>query len=137
MTETAVQVPQAAPDLPLRGRGDVAVRRLLQIPDETRAEAAPTDAHGTFTTSLLVSATRCLLTYLVLPFLAPAVGFAAGVGPWIGLPLSMVGIAANVVSIRRFWAADHRWRWAYSAVGVGVIVLLAVLAAGDLAALAR
>lgn len=95
--------------------------------------AATPDAHRAFTTSMLVSAVRCLLTYVVLPFVAPALGFAAGVGPWLGLPLSAVAIAANVVSIRRFWVTNHRWRWAYTGISVGVIVLLLVLAAGDVA----
>lgn len=81
--------------------------------------------------SILVSATRCLLTYIVLPFVAPAVGFAAGVGPWFGLSLSAVGVAANVVSVRRFWRAGHRWRYHYSALAAVFIVLLCILAVGD------
>lgn len=40
---------------------------------------------------------------------------------------------SNVVSMRRFWAADHRWRWAYTAVGTSVIVPLLILMAGDVA----
>lgn len=85
----------------------------------------------------MVSAVRCLLTYVFLPFVAPAVGFAAGVGPWIGIPLSAVALGANVVSIRRFWLADHRFRWAYSAIAAAVMVLLLVLLAGDVAELLR
>lgn len=96
----------------------------------TAAEQA--DLHKTFSTSILVSATRCLLTYVVLPFLAPAVGFAKGVGPWIGIPLGVVAIYFNVLSIRRFWAANHRWRWAFTVIGVGVIGLLSVLIVDDL-----
>ena len=118
-----------------RPRQDVIIRRLLQIPEEAPAAApaaARTKAEGTFTASLLVSAVRCLLTYLILPVVGPAVGLAAGVGPWIGLPLSIVAIAANVMSIRRFWIADHRWRRPYTVVALGIIVLLAVLAVGDI-----
>lgn len=95
------------------------------------------DAHRAFTTSMLVSAARCLLTYVLLPFIAPAMGFAAGVGPWVGIPLSGVAIGANIVSIRRFHAVGHRWRMAYTVIGVGVIVLLLVLVAQDVAELAR
>ena len=88
-----------------------------------------------FSTSILVSATRCLLTYIVLPFLAPALGLAAGVGPAIGIPIGIVAIASNVLTIRRFWAADHRWRWAYTAVALTVIALLLVLMAEDIVSL--
>jgi hypothetical protein len=116
-----------------RPAADAAMRRVLRIPD---GRAAPEGAaQRAFSTSILVSATRCLLTYVVLPFLAPALGLAAGVGPAIGIPIGIVAIASNVLTIRRFWAADHRWRWAYTAVALTVIALLLVLMAEDLVSL--
>ncbi len=116
-----------------RPAADTAVRRLLRIPEgQTASERA---AQRAFSTSVLVSATRCTLTYLVLPFLLPALGLAAGVGPAIGIPVGLVAIASNVATIRRFWAADHRWRWAYTALALTVIALLLVLLAEDIASL--
>ena len=108
---------------------DVAVRRLLRIPDGPPAPEVA--AQRAFSTSILVSATRCLLTYIVLPFLAPALGLATGVGPAIGIPIGVVAIGANILTIRRFWAADHRWRWAYTAIALTVIALLLVLMVQD------
>jgi hypothetical protein len=109
---------------------DVAVRRLLRIPD---GPPAPEDAaQRAFSTSILVSATRCLLTYIVLPFLAPVLGLAAGVGPALGIPIGVVAIGSNVLTIRRFWAADHRWRWAYTAIALTVIALLLILMVEDI-----
>ena len=35
----------------------------------------------------------------------------SGVGPWIGLLISVIAIVAIVMSIRRFWRADHSKRW--------------------------
>ena len=111
-----------------RPAADAAMRRLLRIPEgQTASEGA---AQRAFSTSVLVSATRCTLTYVVLPFLLPALGLAAGVGPAIGIPVGLVAIAFNVATIRRFWAADHRWRWAYTALAVSVIVTSALLADG-------
>jgi hypothetical protein len=112
---------------------DVAMRRLLRISDGQTASVG--DAQRAFSTSMLVSAVRCTLTYLVLPFLAPAVGLAAGVGPAVGIPIGIVAIGSNILTIRRFWAADHRWRWAYTGIAVTVIALLVVLMAQDLASL--
>jgi hypothetical protein len=112
-----------------RPAADVAVRRLLRIPDGPPAPEGA--AQRAFSTSMLVSATRCTLTYIVLPFLAPALGLAAGVGPAVGIPIGVVAIGSNVVTIRRFWAADHRWRWAYTAIALTVIVLLLVLMVED------
>jgi hypothetical protein len=116
-----------------RPAADVAVRRLLRIPEGQ--PATETAAQRAFSTSVLVSATRCLLTYLVLPVLLPALGVAAGVGPAIGLPVGAIAIASNVATIRRFWAADHRWRWAYTALSLTVIALLIVLMVEDVTSL--
>ena len=106
------------------------MRRLLRIPD---GPAAPEGAaQRAFDVDHGVGA-RCILTYIVLPFVAPVLGFAAGVGPIIGIPIGTVAIVCNVLTIRRFWAADHRWRWAYTALALTVISLLLVLMAKDLA----
>ncbi len=113
-----------------RPAADVAVRRLLRIPDGPPAPEGA--AQRAFSTSILVSATRCLLTYIVLPFLAPVLGLAAGVGPAVGIPIGIVAIVANILTIRRFWAADHRWRWAYTAIALTVIALLLVLMVEDI-----
>ncbi|MFP3901808.1 MAG: hypothetical protein ACLFXM_13215 [Acidimicrobiia bacterium] len=117
-----------------RPAADVAVRRVLRIPDGPAATEGA--AQRAFSTSIAVSAVRCLLTYIVLPFVAPALGLAAGVGPALGIPIGLVAIAANVMTIRRFWAADHRWRWGYSAISLSVIALLVVLLVHDAAVLA-
>ncbi len=83
-----------------------------------------------------ISAARCLLTYVVLPFVTPLVGALGGVGPVLGLVLGGVALVANAASIRRFWAAQHPWRVPVTVVHVGVIVLVSILVALDVAALA-
>ncbi len=88
-----------------------------------------------FSQSLAISAIRCLLTYVVLPFLAPLAGWASGVGPIPGVVIGLVAIGFNVRTIRRFWLADHRYRWAYTGISGSVIVLLLVLMVEDLASL--
>jgi hypothetical protein len=84
-------------------------------------------ANRTFSTSVLVSAVRCTLAYVVFPWLLPAFGVAGDVGPALGLVIGPVAIAFNVASIRRFHASDHRWKWQITALNCGVIALLAVL----------
>ena len=94
--------------------------------------ATQESAERAFSKSLLVSAVRCLLTYILIPFGFPLIGFGTGVGPWIGVPIGLVAIAANIVSIRRFHRADHKWKWPMTAINVGIIVLLTVLVVIDL-----
>jgi hypothetical protein len=135
MTSPAVQPAPAAlaGDSPRLARPplDRAMRRALRLPaDGPRASAA--DAQKAFQTSVLVAAVRCLLMYIVFPFVLPAVGVAKGVGPAIGLPISLVAIVCIVMSIRRFWRADHSKRWHYTVFGTVVICFLVVLVAHDL-----
>jgi hypothetical protein len=116
-----------------RPPADLAVRRLLRIPEGPPAPEGA--AQRAFSVSILVSATRCILTYLVLPFILPIVGFAAGVGPWLGVPIGVVAIVSNVLTVRRFWAADHKWRWAYTGLALVIVSLLIVLMVRDLASI--
>ena len=118
-------------------RGDISpldafMRRLLRLPPG--ADPALT-AEKAFGTSILISTVRCLLTYVLLPLLKPVIDLSGGVGPVLGLVIGAVSATAIVYSMRRFWRASHRWRWAYTVVGGGILVLLAIQAVGDVAAL--
>lgn len=99
------------------------------------ASPSPIRPERAFSVSILISAIRCTLTYVVLPFALPLVGLAPGIGPVLGITIGVVAIAANVFSIRRFWRAQHRWRRPITAIHVGVIGLLLVLIALDVIAL--
>lgn len=110
------------------------MRRLLRLPsDGPRPSAA--SAQKAFSRSVWISATRCLLTYVVLPVLGPVLGLTGAVGPVLGLVVGTVSMIAIVVSMRRFWAAQHRLRWHYSVLGGAVLALLVVQAVIDVVSL--
>jgi hypothetical protein len=111
---------------------DAFMRRLLRLPDGGDPGQAAEKAFGT---SLLISTVRCLLTYVLLPLLKPVIDLSGGVGPVLGLVIGAVSATAIVFSMRRFWRADHRWRWGYTVLGGGILILLAIQAVGDIAAL--
>ena len=111
---------------------DTFMRRLLRLPAGADTSATAEKAFGT---SILISTVRCLLTYVLLPLLKPVVDLSGGVGPILGLVIGAVSATAIVYSMRRFWRANHRMRWAYTVLGGGILVLLAVQAVGDVAAL--
>jgi hypothetical protein len=119
-----------------RSKGDLVVRKLLRI-RERPADATSASAYGSFQRSMLISAVRCTLTYVVFPFVAPAVGFATGVGPVLGLLIGTFAIVCDVFTIRRFFAVDHKWRWPVAAIAFSVICLLAVLLVQDVSHLLR
>jgi hypothetical protein len=114
-----------------RTNADRFMRRVLRLP----VDAPPGSAAGArkaFQTSLIVATFRCLLMYVVFPFVLPAVGIAKGVGPVIGLIINLVAMVCIVMSMRRFFRADHPKRWWYFALGGTVLVFLVVLAVQDL-----
>jgi len=53
----------------------------------------------------------------------------------IGLAISVVAITAIIMSIRRFWRADHSKRWHYTVLGSVVIAFLVGLVVVDVAEL--
>ena len=106
------------------------MRRLLRLP-EGRTSTAD-EARSAFQKSLFISTCRCLLMYIVFPFVLPAVGIARGVGPYIGLVIGVLAMVSIVYSIRRFWRADHSKRWHYTIFGTAIIGFLIYLAVKDL-----
>lgn len=88
-------------------------------------------AQRAFSLSMLVSAIRCVLAYVVLPFVTPFLGLAPGVGPGLGIIIGTVAIGANVFSMQRFWRLNHPWRRPITALHIAVIAFLLVLVAMD------
>jgi hypothetical protein len=117
-----------------RSRPDQFVRTLFRI-DERPIGVSAQSAHTAFQRSMVVSALRCTLTYLVFPLLLPLVGIAAGVGPALGVCIGVLAITCDVFAIRSFFAADHRWRWYFAALIVTVVVFLVVLLVRDVSQL--
>ena len=105
------------------------MRRLLRLPEGRTSTAA--EARSAFQKSLLISAGRCLLMYIVFPFVLPAIGVAAGVGPVIGLLIGLLAVVSIIYSIRRFWRADHPKRWHYTAFGTTIIAVLVYMTIKD------
>jgi hypothetical protein len=119
---------------PRRSRADRIVRALLRIRERPPGISA-VDAHRAFQRSMAISATRCTLTYLVFPIVIPLIGFGVGVGPALGVLIGVVALVCDVFTVRRFFAVDHRYRWQFTAVILGVMVLLTVLLVEDIAQL--
>jgi len=122
--------PRVAPDVRW-SPGDLRMRRLLRLPVDAPL-ASEASARQLVEKSLLISMARCLLTYIVLPFLIPIMGIAAGVTPFVGVVLGTVAIVANVASVRRFWRAEHRYRWYYLGLASVIVSALVWLIVVDL-----
>jgi hypothetical protein len=103
------------------------MRRLLRLPvDGPEGHAA--EARKAFQTSLMVATVRCLLMYIVFPFVLPAIGIAAGSVRGSGCRSPRRDRGATM-SIRRFWRADHSKRWHYTIFG-GVVICFLISSSG-------
>ena len=103
---------------PARSKADEAMCRLLRVPDG-KAPIDESETHRIFSASIFLSALRCLLSYIVLPVVLPA----------IGIPIGLLALSFDYLGIRRFWLANHRHRWAFTALYavVGTMVLILVI----------
>ena len=97
-------------------------------PDEVTGEIdGDGQAERVFSRSILISAVRCVLTYVIFPFVAPLLPLSDRVGPVSGVIIGTIALLANVYSIKRFHKADHKWKWHMTALNVAVMVLLVIL----------
>ena len=111
-----------------RPPADRFVRRLLRIGD-TVDKTAVFGARRSTTTAIVVSGIRCTITYLLIPILAPFVSLLETLEAPVSIILSSFAIVMGIRGVRRFWIADHRSRWSYTAfIGVVVGMLLVAIA---------
>lgn len=102
------------------------------------APAPPSDqneAARLFSLSIVISGTRCLLTYIVFPWVLPLLGIAGGVGPAVGVVVGVVAIFFNLLSIRRWRGSQSSARVPLMTLNSVVIVFLLVLVAIDVSQL--
>lgn len=105
----------------------------VPLPSTSAVAGINEQAARVFSKSIVISAVRCLLTYIVFPWVLPLLGLAGNVGPVIGITIGLIAIGFNIASIRRFWVTEHRMRGVIAAINGTVIVMLLVLIALDLA----
>lgn len=100
--------------------------------DFSYPQVSAVGAQRAFSTAILISGIRCVFAYILLPFVAPFLNLAPGVGPWLGITIGVVAIVANGFSIRRFSRSQHRLRKPVIAINIAVIAFMLVLMGIDL-----
>lgn len=119
----------AATAVQRRSPADALARRLLRIDNEVPRALMPMRG------SLMLSAIRCIATYVAIPVLLPLAGWLAPISAPLSLVLSVAAFVMAVVSLRRVWMADWSKRWAYTAFAAVVLAVLSVLITLDVRAL--
>lgn len=108
-----------------RSAADRLARQLLRVEGAEPRTLMPLKG------SLIISAVRCVITYAMIPALAPVISGFDMIATPLSLALAVAAGVMAVVSLRRVWLADWARRWAYTAFIAVVLVLLAVAAAFD------
>lgn len=115
---------------PQRPLADRLMRRVLFI-DDAAPPGSIMGGRNALQSSIVISGVRCLITYIFIPLLGPLAGLG-GVGPILGLTLGAVSVVFIVMSMRRFFSADHKWRWGYASIGGVLLVVVAVQSVLDI-----
>jgi hypothetical protein len=89
-------------------------------------------ASKVFGFALVISATRCIFQYVLLPFVLPFMGVVGQAPVWLSLLLSSIAFISLVTSLRRFWQAKHPRRFAYLPLALLMFVVLIVFVLSDL-----
>jgi hypothetical protein len=110
------------------------MRRLLRVGDVVDKNAI-LGARRSTTAAIVISGIRCIITYLLIPILAPVVGISDAASAPVTIALSVLALVMGISGVRRFWIADHRARWAYTVFIAVIVALLVVGIALDLASM--
>lgn len=110
---------------PPRSAADRLARQLLRVDQAEPRALMPLKG------SLVISAVRCVITYAIIPAMAPVLTGLGGLAAPIAITLSVVAGVMAVVSLRRVWLADWSRRWAYTAFILVVLALLATTVVFD------
>src|SRR3989337_2533997 len=125
-------MPHWTPALLTSSHMDRVANTNTDIAERPAPPGSLTRAQRTFSVSMIISGIRCVLAYVILPFLTPFLGLAPGIGPGLGIVIGTIAIGANLFSMRRFWVLRHPWRKAITVLHLAVIVFLLVLVTLDI-----
>lgn len=108
------------------------MRRLLRV-QPTRDEAVVKQATRAMSRSIVISGIRCLFTYLLIPLAGPVFHLSNSIGRPLTILLGLAAVWFSISSMRRFWTANHRYRWHYTGFAFAIIIYMAYGITADFA----
>lgn len=114
---------------------DTLIGRLLFIPRQpatANPEVITERAERTFNASIAVSAVRCIIQYVILPFILPIIGVTTRAAIPISLTINLVAIGAILLSLRRFWLVNYKGKWTYLGIASAALTLLTIFIVSDI-----
>jgi hypothetical protein len=118
------ETPGIAPPLP------AAVPVLAEgVPSTTPGSGrSDSELHKQLRSSIVISAARCVFTYVVVPVLGPLFERTLGHDLRLAIALSLTALIFDDRVVRNVWRSDLRWRWriltGYALIMAGLTALL-------------
>lgn len=99
----------------------------VPAPDLSQQRAA----ENTFMASMLFAGVRCILEYVVLPFLLPLLNLSDSIAVPLVMGVNIVAFVALIASVRKFYAINYKHKHLYLAVAVVGGVVLSIFLIGN------
>ncbi len=87
---------------------------------------------GAFGLSVAFSGIRCIIQYMILPFVLPVIGIAGQFADFATAGINIVAIITLVWTLRHFWRIDYKYKWAYLTLAVPAFVMLVAFMVQDI-----
>ncbi len=128
------QAATSTPELNNLSTRDAFACKVLRIRQPRTSKVDEENAQALFSYSMVLSGLRCILSYVIVPFVFPAIGLGATatLGPAIGIPVGILAIAFDIKGMRRFFTVQYKYRWQMAWIYLSVIALVTYLVLKDL-----
>lgn len=123
----------------LMSASDAFACKVLRVQKTESTSAAQESAQAIFSYSMALSGLRCIISYVIMPFVLPALGLgaAATLGPAIGIPVGILAIAFDIKGMRRFFSVQYKYRWQMAWIYLSIISLISYLVLADIYSLIK
>ena len=102
------------------------------VVSEVAVETDESDAQRAFKFSLIFTGVRCILQYIVLPFILPVIGIASSTALPLLLLINIFAIVSMLFSVRRFWQINYQYKWQYLLMALVILAALTGFIALDI-----
>ncbi len=120
----------AAPPHLESSAADRFMRRLLFVPEIDPALAG--SAERPIWTAIVITAVRCVITYVIIPVAVTVVNFLEVLSTPISIVLYLFAFINGIVGVRRLWISNHELRWHFTLFMAFIFVLLFIMIGGDI-----
>lgn len=128
--KVAVDSGTTAPSSFQSGTADRFMRWLLRIPDIDPALAG--SAERPIWTAIVITAVRCVITYVIIPIGVTVVNFLAVLSTPISVVLYAFAFVNGIIGVRRLWLSNHELRWTFTLFMAFIFILLFIMIGGDI-----